>query len=417
MGGNGRDGYWESPWPAEDGGPRREQAPHGDGALALRSGGTLTITSRSLLAPTMVVLREPGEVFVQGNTMGGDGTAWVERVDPVTLATIERSPDLAGGPFWPGGVAAHANGSLYVTFGRCCHRLAPDCSLLASRELPRDRPYNSLLVLPDGHLVMKDFDLTTHDPAQLVVLEPERLEAVATIDVGEASIARLSADGNRVYVVGVTAVHRFDWDGTRQQLARDQSWRPRYRTFDGQGYGWDPVVTRDGVWFLDNGEGTDGFGGWFRGKGVATAPLHLVRVDDRAPDASVSYTEVCGLPGGIVANPPAYDATRRIAVGYDSGNGVLAAFNVDGNRATPRWRREQDHGAHMVRWPASGELLTCDFRDGVDHVVVLDIESGDELGRVATGSPVQSVLFPAPGWDRDAYYCSFTTLARVAVEP
>jgi hypothetical protein len=38
------------------------------------------------------------------------------------------------------------------------------------------------------------------------------------------------------------------------------------------------------------------------------------------------------------------------------------------------------------------------------------------LGRVATGSRVQSVLFPAPGWARDAYYCSFTTLARVSVE-
>jgi hypothetical protein len=70
----------------------------------------------------------------------------------------------------------------------------------------------------------------------------------------------------------------------------------------------------------------------------------------------------------------------------------------------------------MVLWPETGELLTFDFVDGVDHAVVLDIATGDELGRVATGSPVQSVLFPAPGWSRDAYYSSFTTLARVTVE-
>jgi hypothetical protein len=181
--------YWQSPWPGEDGGPRREQAPHREGGLALRSGGTLTVTSRSVIAPTMVVLRDPGEVFVQGNTMDGEGTAWVERVDPVSLAPLARSPDLAGGPFWPGGVAAHANRDLYVTFGCFCHRLAAGCSLVASRELPRERPYNSLVVLPDGHLVMKDFDLTTTEPAQLAVLEPEGLEVVATADVGEASIA------------------------------------------------------------------------------------------------------------------------------------------------------------------------------------------------------------------------------------
>jgi hypothetical protein len=189
-----------------------------------------------------------------------------------------------------------------------------------------------------------------------------------------------------------------------------------YRRFDGQGFGWDAVLTDAGVWFLDDGEGTEHFGGHFRGKGIATSPLHLVRVDAR--DASrVTFREVCGAPGGIIANPPVYDGTRRIAVGYDSGNGVMTAFDVDGDSVQERWRRVQDHGAHMVLWPGSGELLTFDFVDGIDHAVVLDIETGTELGRVATGSPVQSVLFPAPGWSRDAYYCSFTTLARVSVEP
>ena len=92
-----------------------------------------------MTAPTVVVLRAQGEVYVEGCRIDADSTAWLERVDAESLATIERSPDLSGGPFWPGGMAAHANGSLYVTFGRWCHRLAADCSLLASRELPRAR--------------------------------------------------------------------------------------------------------------------------------------------------------------------------------------------------------------------------------------------------------------------------------------
>ena len=80
----------------------------------------------------------------------------MERIDPDSLAPLERSPDLSAGPFWPGGLAAHANGSLYVIYGRWCHRLAPDCTPVVSRQLPQERPYNSFVVLPDGVLVMKD---------------------------------------------------------------------------------------------------------------------------------------------------------------------------------------------------------------------------------------------------------------------
>ena len=128
-------GYWPSPWPCEDGGPRRSAAPDGPG-LGLRPGETLTVTTRTAVA-TMVVLREPGEVFLTGHTFGPESTAWVERVDPLTLAPLARSPDLPGGPFWPGGIAAHANGTLYVTYGSWCHRLGADCQPLASRRLPQ----------------------------------------------------------------------------------------------------------------------------------------------------------------------------------------------------------------------------------------------------------------------------------------
>ena len=128
----------------------------------------------------MVVLREPGEVFVQGNTppAAGDTTSWVERVDANTLATIARSPDLPGGPFWAGGILVHANGYLYVTYGRYCHKLDSGCALLASRELPHPQPYNSLLSLSDGNLVMKNFVRDGSSRSYFTVLDPERLEPV-----------------------------------------------------------------------------------------------------------------------------------------------------------------------------------------------------------------------------------------------
>ncbi len=419
-------GYWHSPWPAEDAGPRR--------LATTRTGhpprGPLEVTARTALGGTMCVLRDEGEVFLLTHTLGGsDTTSRVERIDARTLEPIDISDDLPGGPFWPGGMAAHADGSLYVTYGRWCHRLGPDCSVLARRELPRERPYNSLVVLSDGTLVMKDIGSRQervggilrqpdeHPGAGLVFLAPGTLEVIALVDLPEPSIARLGTDGgDTVVVVGdesVWTVRLADGGPEIEELAR-------YRTLDGQTYGWDPVVTPDGVWFLDNGAGSEDMAGRGHFTGLhtddpAAPPLHLVRV---GWSGEVLPTPVCGRPGGIVANPPIVDTDRRIAVGYDSGNGALAAWRYDGDVAaglTPLWQRAQGHGSHLVLWADDGVLLTGDFdaAKGTDGVVLLDIEEGEELGRVATGSPVQSVLFPAPGWHDDAYVVSFTTVARV----
>jgi hypothetical protein len=123
-------GYWKSRWPAEDGGPRRRQVPRSGRGPQLVA-GRVAVHSREAIASTMVVLRDPGEVFVLRHTLGAQTIAWVEQVDPTTLDPVARSDDLAGGPMWPGGMAAHANGSLHVVFGNHAHRLGPDLTLLA----------------------------------------------------------------------------------------------------------------------------------------------------------------------------------------------------------------------------------------------------------------------------------------------
>ncbi|MFO7591571.1 MAG: hypothetical protein R6X23_11855 [Acidimicrobiia bacterium] len=420
------EGYWPSRWPGEDGGPARRQRPATGTGLAIAPGERLDVVSRDAMASTMVVLRDPGEAYLLCHTAGDDAVSWVERFHPETLEVLERSEDLPGGRTWPGGIAAHANGSLHVVFGRHAHRLAADCTRLATTELPRAAPYNSFVVLPDGHLATKDFGgllpgETTETrgdipPAELLVLEPDRLEIVARLELPEPSVARISADDADIYVVGVDHLLRIRWDGTR--LALDADFQPRYRTLDGQTYGWDAVLDAGAAWFLDNGAGSEGYAGTFRGRGISPAPLHLVRVD--LASGAVGLTEICGRPFGVVANPPAIDAGRQIAVGYDSANRVLAAFDFDDAGATsPRWRREQDHACHPILFPDTGELVTNDHdaERMMDQVVVLDVETGEERARADTGSPVQSVLFPAPGFGRDLYCCSFTTLSRVTVAP
>ena len=401
-------------WRYEDGGPRRTQTV--PGGLGIGPGDRLEVTTRVAPAVTMVVSREPGELYLLRHAPGAYGFALVERIDPHTLEPLATSPELPGGPTWPGGIGAHDNGSLHVVFGNHAHRLSAELEVLAWRELPRPLPYNSFVTLPDGHLVTKDFSgsrlgvpIAAEDrqPCELVVLEPDRLEIVARLVLPEPSIARLSADADAVYVVGDTSLLRVRWDGTELHL--DEAFTARYRTIEGQTYGWDCVIAAGAAWFLDDGDGTIGFanGGTLRGQGLSTAPLHLVRVD--LATSHVTLTEICGRPGGLIANPPVVDEARGVVVGYDSGNGVLAAFDLE--TLAPRWRRDQDHGSHLVLYEGTGELVTG---DGVD-VVVLDVTTGRELARADSGAGVQSVLFPTPGFERDVYVCTLLAISRVVV--
>jgi hypothetical protein len=182
------------------------------------------------------------------------------------------------------------------------------------------------------------------------------------------------------------------------------------------------------------------------GAGVAAGPIHLIRVAlDDARDAAL--VEVCGTPRGAVTNPPLFGPERRVAVAYDSANEVLAAWRLEDGRLEPLWRKRLATAGHLLRFPDTGELVAYDFdaprllrsraarafgrRSGrlvlsrrarrlaarrvSEDVVVLDIETGEERARARVPSPFQSVLFPCPGWERDVYYCSFSTVARVNV--
>jgi len=193
-------------------------------------------------------------------------------------------------------------------------------------------------------------------------------------------------------------------------------WRVRYVTAPDaeQSYGWDPVIAGGHAWFLDNG--ANDFSQSFRGGGRASGPIHLVRVSlDDARDWEL-FTPF-GAPHGTVANPPAFEPSRRIAVAYDSGNARIAAFRFEGpGRFERLWEHGFGAGNHFLLYPDTGELAVNDFQEDVgEHAVVLDLETGAEKGRAAIPSPMQSVVFQTPGFGRDFYTCTFATLARVAV--
>jgi hypothetical protein len=411
--------YYPSPWPGEDAGPSRLAAPHSGSGLNVKSGERLHTAIRKLHMGTMTVLGAPGDVFLLTHTMlrsklGLPTTCRVERVDPQSLKTICKSPQLPGGPAWPGGMAVHRNGDLYVVYGRFVHRLNRSCEPLVSFQLPIDRPYNSFVILDNGLLVTKDLSDVGH--STLSVIDTETMQAAcAPLACPEPSISRLSAVGNTVYVIGVKSAFRYHWSEDSRALEVDPTWRYDYIGSSSQTYGWDPVIDGKNVWFMDNGKHS--YMIKMIGNGVRQTPNNLIRVSiGDSSDAQV--IPISGIKGGSVTNPPVVDLQRRIVIAFDSANRYLRAWRIDpeSSALSPLWEKAAlGCASHMILYPDTGELVTNDYRKNGEEVVVLNVETGVEIARARIGGISQGVVFPSAGWGRDFYWTTFDRLARVSV--
>jgi hypothetical protein len=452
---SGPGAYWPRPWTCEDGSPLRRCCAEGIAGLGIRPGERLEVTaSVDAFATGMLIWREPGELYALRHEIPFDGPqgrpleAWVERLDPITLEVLASSPHLPGGSFWPGGIAAHANGDLYMVFGRWAHRLGPELDVLASHRLAVARPHNSFVVLNGGELVMKDCDAPAGAERSTVsVLDPQTLlPVVPPLRLPKPSIARLSSDGESVVALGTTRAFRLHLDGAGGHLRIDETWQPAYGPAPGRSYGWDPVITEEHVVWMDNGRNR--VDRTMLGTGSSPDPVRLWwarREDGR----TVRSVEISGLPYGTESNPPAWDPVKGVIVAYDAGNAVVRAWRLVGDDLEPLWRREAiAHAGHLILYTDTRELVVQDWREserlrrrptrqllapaarllsrsalarraslraGSDQLVVLDLDTGAEKARVDVPSASQAYLFPAPGFARDVYYQSLTTIARVAV--
>lgn len=413
-------GYLDTPWPSEDGGPARLQISQHVAGLALKQGEQLGCVTRHTLLSTMTLLGAPGEVYLLTHSAlrakwGLPTTACVELIDPATLKTLKRSPRLRGGPMWPGAMALHRNGNLIVVYGRYAHQLDRACQPLKSRKLPVNEAYNSFVILDNGLIVTKNLSDRTN--ARLTVLDADNLQAAcADLDCPEPSIARLSAVGNTVYVVGVRSLFRYHWDVAARRLQFDQDWRLDYVGTSKQTYGWDVVIDGEHAWFMDNGQHRYLYK--MLGAGVSKTANRLIRVS--LQDAREHHSvEVSGLAGGSITNPPLVDSKRQIVVAYDSANAVLRAWRFGSaiSDLTPLWEKSSfGCASHMILYPDTGELVSNDYHHLSENVVVLDIATGAERARINSGGITQGVVFPSPGWGRDFYWSSMGKLARIFVQ-
>ena len=117
-------------------------------------------------------------------------------------------------------------------------------------------------------------------------------------------------------MTGIRTVYRYHFDAERKALTLDGNWSLDYVGNTIQGYGWDPVIDEQNIWFMDNGEHTMITS--MLNAGVNPAPNNVIRVS--VEDASdFSITPVSSNSYGSRTNPPLYCARRRILVATTTG--------------------------------------------------------------------------------------------------
>ncbi len=429
-------GYWPSPWPVECGGNRRQKS--APGRLDAADGEASVLTSRNGRWNVMAIERDPGQWYVGGTMPAFTGPppfGWVQRFEPNTLEPLATSPELpCGDHVWCGAILAHANGSILSVNGSYLHRLdADDLSVEAERELPADRAHNGLLALSDGTLITKDLRLEGQGGTTITRLDPDTLDIIGEpLVLPEGSMGRIGADraddGDLIYVPGTEHLLRISVAGNTMQL---DDWQARYRQPDDDwGLAWDSCISDGSVWLMDCGDiesvrmihTTQPNGRYPEPPGRAMswrrpAPwpgaqrLFRISIDDPADIESI---EPFGTPGGGIIAPPVHVPEYDMAIAWDSVNGGLAGVRTAGSLDVA-WHLDIRPSMQPVVFPKSGELVINDFTaDGSDDIVVIDIETGQLLSRVSTGSRIANGMFLSAGRNRDIYYCTTTVLSRIS---
>ena len=416
--------YQNSTCATEYGGVRRQKHARSPG-LNIQPGETLKVSSRRFARGRWVVgtFNADNRLYVFGCSAPSQpdvSIGWVEEVDPITLETIRQSPDLnTGGHNWCGGAAVLADGTIITGFGNRIHKLTLHLELIAELELPVDHAHNGISLLSDGMMITRNLEHDHSKKSVFTVFDTNTLQVVKRVEFVGASIGRFcvdpTPDGDYVYATTPTHIHRLIYKD--QNLVLDENWNASYDLPDeNQSFAWCNTVGDGSVWFMDMGD-TPPLETIMRAYPVGTKPLAFskpcsapVRVH-RVSTTDSNSTDVLtpfGLPNGGHNSSPLYVQDKRILLTFDTANRKTGAWRFNGpGEFESLWVHDIANSNQVLYYPDTGEVVLDDVLDDktVDTVVI-DIETGEEKGRTATGTRYPAAMAFYPGLNRDCYSTS-----------
>ena len=425
-------GYFDSAWPVECGGNRRQKA--ATGKLLSKNSKTEMISTVSDKWNVMVIQREKNEFFL-GGTMpyfnGPKPYGWVQKINSDSLEVLNESPQLpCGDHVWCGAIAAHENGSIIKVNGSFMHVLSPECEVILEKELPINQAHNGLLILSDGTIVTKDCRLENQQNSTITRLDPNTLELLhEPFALPEGSMGRIASDlnddGEFIYIPGIERIWRIKV--LPDALDLDEDWQPQYTNANqSQGLAWDGCISEGSLWVMDNGDiesvrsiyGVNPNGrvaenthlSW-RNPAPWKGRQRLIKFDLISGEkASIEPFDKEG--GGIIA-PPVNVPEYEMCIAWDSINGGLAGISTTNGKLAVSWQLDMRPTMQPVVFPESGELVINNFENGEDELIVVDIATGELLSRAKVNARLANGMFLTPGFNRDIFYCTTGTFSKV----
>ena len=425
-------GYFDSAWPVECGGNRRQKA--ATGKLLSKNSKTEMISTVSDKWNVMVIQREKNEFFL-GGTMpyfnGPKPYGWVQKINSDSLEVLNESPQLpCGDHVWCGAIAAHENGSIIKVNGSFMHVLSPECEVILEKELPINQAHNGLLILSDGTIVTKDCRLENQQNSTITRLDPNTLELLhEPFALPEGSMGRIASDlnddGEFIYIPGIERIWRIKV--LPDSLELDEDWQPQYRNaYQSQGLAWDGCISEGSLWVMDNGDiesvrsiyGVNPNGrvaenthlSW-RNPAPWKGRQRLIKFD--LISGEKTSIEPFDKEGGGIIAPPVNVPEYEMCIAWDSINGGLAGISTTDRKLAVSWQLDMRPTMQPVIFPESGELVINNFENGEDELIVVDIATGELLSRAKVNARLANGMFLTPGFNRDIFYCTTGTFSKV----
>ena len=424
-------GYFNSHWPVECGGNRRQKI--FNGSLNIKEKSHHLITKVNNRWNVMFISRDDNELYLAGtmpNFIGEKPFGWVQKVNPDNLETIYESPNLkCGEHIWCGALAAHANGTIINVNGSYMHVLDENCSIIKEIKLPIDQAHNGLLILSDGSIVTKDIRVSNDTTSTLTRLNPESGELIGEpLKLPEGSMGRIACDiddnGEYIYIPGIE--HIFKIRVEKEQLVMEKNWSVKYREINSDhGLAWDGCISEGFIWLMNNGDiesvrsifsrhpngrfsSAPGTLSWQR-PALWKGNQQLLKVS--IENQTIDYVTLSNKSGGGIIAPPVSIPKYNLCIAWDSLNGGLYAVNQE--NLNIEWTVNIRPTMQPVVFLDSGELIINSYENNSDHIVVVNLESGELLKKIDLKSPLANGMFITPGTQNDIYYCSTLTIAKI----
>ena len=431
-------GYDTTPWPSEHADLTRSHAVLLGGLPKGFDKTKLQVVSTELYLPTWGYTGGQNEVFVIGGSpqlmttftqsiQGGkdlpklkiltnnvkdilsNDVAYVAKINSQTnektIVELKKGKTVN----YTGGLLVHANGYVYAVSQSVLYKIDPKTmEIVNSAELPKVgnsltaywTTYNGLQALNNGELVLKGFHLLNNAnlDGYLLLIDPDTLQ----IDVQQkarVSSARLAIEDGYLYHVNAEEVLRYQI--TDNGFILDNSFTAKYRSkTDKSTQASSPMLMPkiNMLVFADN-----------TAPGAET-PLMLYTKSTKDSNEPMQSARA------FTTQNPSFNFfmvggdtfVKNIVIYYDPLNNLVSANKISEDGSIKLLWEKQDIKASAS--PAisvqNGQVYLDDYKNGRDNFVVLDLLSGEELGRVELPATLPTVGTIFVGTDSDVFILS-----------